>query len=73
MRITLLALLATSALAFADIAAVPKSVSPDGKIQAVIDLDRDPKIFPEWEGELTRRHLQLPSPTDFTRRARSSP
>ncbi len=51
MRILLLALLATSALAFADVAPVPKSVSPDGKIQAVIDLDRDPKISPEWKGD----------------------
>ena len=50
MRITLLALLATSALAFADVVAVRKSVSPDGKIQAVIGLDRDPKISPEWKG-----------------------
>jgi len=51
MRNILLALFATSALAFADIPAVPESASPDGKIQAVVDIDRDPNISPEWKGE----------------------
>lgn len=51
MKSILLVLLATSALAFADVVAVPKSASPDGKIQAVMDVDRDPKISPEWKGD----------------------
>ncbi len=51
MKITLLALLAHSSLAFADIPAVPESVSPDGKIHVVMDVDRDPKISPEWKGD----------------------
>jgi len=37
--------------AIADIPQVPMSVSPDGKIYAVVDIDRDPKISPAWKGE----------------------
>ena len=51
MKTILLTLLANSALAFAGVVAVPKSVSPAGKIQAVMDVDRDPKISPEWKGD----------------------
>ena len=40
-----------STVAIADIPAVPGSVSPDGKIHAVMDIDRDPTIAPEWKGD----------------------
>ena len=48
-------------LACADVPEIPKSLSPDGKIHAVMDIDRDPKISPKWkEGsfpqiEITRK------------------
>lgn len=51
MKFALFALLAHSAMVLAEIPAVPESVSPDGKIQAVMDIDRDPKISPEWKGD----------------------
>ena len=50
MRIALPTLFALSALAVADIPAVPESFSPDGKIHAVMDVDGDPTISPEWKG-----------------------
>ena len=49
MRLALLTLLACTAIAVADTPEVPKSLSPDGKIHAVMDIDRDPKIDPEWK------------------------
>jgi len=49
MKLTLLSLLALTGAAVADIPEVPKSLSPDGKIHAVMDIDRDPKIDPEWK------------------------
>ncbi len=36
-------------LACADVPEIPKSLSPDGKIHAVMDIDRDPMISPEWK------------------------
>ncbi len=52
MKIAILfALLVNSAIAYADVPVVPESVSPDGKIHAVMDVDRDPKISPEWKGD----------------------
>jgi hypothetical protein len=51
MKLTFIALLVTSAWSFAGIPAVPESGSPDGKIHAVMDVDRDPKITPEWKGD----------------------
>lgn len=51
MKLALLPLLAFSTVAFADIPLVPESVSPDGKLHAVIDVDRDPTISPEWKGD----------------------
>jgi len=51
MRLALLTLLAFTAVALAEIPEVPKSLSPDGKIHAVIDVDRDPKISPVWKGD----------------------
>jgi len=38
-------------LACANIPSAPKSLSPDGKFYAVMDIDRDPKISPEWKGD----------------------
>jgi hypothetical protein len=49
MRLALLSLLAFTVVAVADIPEVPKSLSPDGKTNAVIDIDRDPQISPEWK------------------------
>jgi len=37
--------------AVADTPEVPKSLSPNEKIHAVMDVDRDPKISPEWKGD----------------------
>ena len=51
MRLALLSLLAFSAAATAEIPEVPESISPDRKIHAVMDVDRDPKISPEWKGD----------------------
>jgi len=49
MRLALLTLLAFTAITVAEIPEVPKSLSPDGKIHAVMGVDRDPKISPEWK------------------------
>ena len=51
MRLSLLTLLACTCIAVAGIPEVPKSLSPDGKILAVMDVERDPKIDPEWKGD----------------------
>ncbi len=51
MKAISLAILATSTLGLANVPVVPKSLSPDGKIHAVMDVDRDPKISPEWKGD----------------------
>ncbi|MBK1884717.1 hypothetical protein JIN85_20060 [Luteolibacter pohnpeiensis] len=51
MRLTILTLLACTGLAVADTPEVPNSLSPDGKAHAVMDIDRDPKISPEWKGD----------------------
>jgi len=51
MKIAILALFAHTTLVNAAIPPVAESVSPDGKIHVVLDVDRDPKISPEWKGE----------------------
>lgn len=51
MKGVFLALLANSTMLFAGIPAIPESVSPDGKIHAVMDIDRDPSISPSWKGD----------------------
>ena len=38
-------------LARADVPKIAESLSPDGKIYAVMDVDRDPTISPEWKGD----------------------
>lgn len=53
MRRALITLFAIAGGAFADVPGVPDSLSPDGRIHAVMDVDRDPQISPEWkEGSL---------------------
>ena len=47
MKLALAVVFALPLLAFADIPSVPDSDSPDGKLHAVIDIDRDLKIQPE--------------------------
>ena len=49
MRLAFLSLLALTSVAVADIPQVPNSLSPDGKFHAVVDVDRDPRIDPEWK------------------------
>ncbi|HUF62579.1 MAG TPA: hypothetical protein VMN36_10940 [Verrucomicrobiales bacterium] len=51
MKLALLALLAHSTMVLADIPEVSESVSPDGKFHGVMDVDRDPRISPEWKGD----------------------
>jgi hypothetical protein len=51
MKIALLTLLICSTLVRADVPAVPDSLSPDGKLQVVMDVDRDSAISPEWKEE----------------------
>jgi hypothetical protein len=51
MKFFLFTFLALSSALVADIPTVPESVSPDGKIQAVMDVDRNKKILPEWKGD----------------------
>ena len=46
-----ISVLAFAGFVRADIPVVPNSLSPDGKIHAVMDVDRDPKISPEWKGD----------------------
>jgi hypothetical protein len=50
MKLILFALFAQAVVVFADIPVVPESVSPDGKIHAVMDIDRDPKMPPDTQG-----------------------
>ena len=50
MKLLLLAFAVVLGMAKADVPAIPNSDSPDGKIHAVMDLDRDPKIVPDWKG-----------------------
>ena len=40
-----------ASLARADVPKIAESLSPNGKIHAVMDVDRDPTISPEWKGE----------------------
>jgi len=49
MRLTLVTHLAFATVAVAGIPEVPQSLSPDGKIHVVMDVDRDHKISPEWK------------------------
>ncbi len=51
MRPALLSLSALTTVAIADIPEVANSLSPDGKCHAVMDIDRDPRIKPEWKGD----------------------
>ncbi len=51
MKLALLALVAFPLIAFGRILEVPKSDSPDGKLHAVMDVDRDSTIDPEWKGD----------------------
>ena len=51
MKYVLITLLAYAGIAQADIPPVPESTSPNGKIHAVMNIDRDPKISPEWKGD----------------------
>ena len=51
MKILILALTLVAGSAFGEIPAVSKSESPDGKFHAVMDIDRDPKIEPMWQGD----------------------
>jgi hypothetical protein len=51
MKHILMTVLVFAGFARADVPKVPKSLSPDGKIYAVMDVDRDPKISPEWKGD----------------------
>src|SRR5690606_10345670 len=46
---TLITLLAIAGVACADVTPVTDSLSPDGKLHAVMDVDRDPKVSPEWK------------------------
>lgn len=49
MKLALIALVVATVAAKADVPAVPNSDSPDGKLHAVMDIDRDPRIDPEWK------------------------
>lgn len=51
MKLALILLLAFAAVAAAGVPEVPDSLSPDGKIHAVMDIDRDSEISPEWKGD----------------------
>lgn len=51
MKLALLALLLRSSLAYSETPVVPESRSPDGEMYAMMDVDRDPKISPEWKEE----------------------
>lgn len=44
-----MAIAAVWSMAKAEVPAIPNSDSPDGNIHAVMDIDRDPKIDPEWK------------------------
>jgi len=47
----LFSLFACGAVFCAEPAPVPDSLSPDKQLQAVMDMDRDPTIDPEWKGD----------------------
>lgn len=49
MRLILLFLLACTVAATAEIIEIPKSLSPDGEIHGVMDVDRDSRISAEWK------------------------
>lgn len=51
MKLALLAIVALPLMALGEIPHVPKTDSPNGKLLAVMDIDRDPKINPEWKGD----------------------
>ena len=51
MKNLILSLSLVAGFAFGATPAVPESDSPDGKFYAVMDVDRDPKIDPEWKGD----------------------
>ncbi len=51
MKAALLTLFVLPVIAVADIPTVPGSLSPDGKIHAVMDVDRDPAISPKWNDD----------------------
>ncbi len=51
MKLALFAILAFPVLGFADVTAVPASKSSDGKLHAVLDIDRDPTITLEGKGD----------------------
>lgn len=51
MRLLSLLLSLAIVAAKADIPIIEKSESPDGRFYAVMDIDRDPKIHPEWKGD----------------------
>lgn len=50
MKLVLTLVLAPVGIAVAEIPEVPDSLSPDGKIHVVMDIDRDPEISPRMEG-----------------------
>lgn len=51
MKLLLFALLVPSIAALADVPAIANSESPNGKLHAVMDIDRDPKLKPAWKGD----------------------
>ena len=51
--------MACPTILLADITAIPKSVSPDGKIHAIMDIDRDPSISPSWKGDTEEDAAQI--------------
>jgi hypothetical protein len=51
MKTLILSLILVSGIAFGAIPAVPESESPNGNLYAVMDIDRDPTIDPEWKGD----------------------
>lgn len=50
-RFAVISVLAFAGVVRADIPVVSNSLSPDGKIHAVMDIHRDPKISPKWKEE----------------------
>lgn len=58
MKFILAAILAFPLAAFGDLVAVPDSKSPDGKFHAIMDIDRDPTLNPEWKGD-SYPHIEI--------------
>ena len=58
MKLTLLAILVLSMGTSSAAQPVPGSESPDGKLHAVLDMDRDPTLVPEWKGD-SFPHIEL--------------